>query len=84
MKKPPLTFQTRYGTAFLNKSGYLILPHGYGKNKPAPLHRVIFQDHIKRRIPCDYEVHHINGCKTDNRVENLVALEQKAHRLLHI
>lgn len=79
---PPI-INTKYGRAFLNKQGYYYLPK-YANGKPMNLHRVIFADHIGRRIPRAWEVHHINGCRTDNRVENLVALHKGDHRLLHI
>lgn len=79
---PPKTIKTCYGMARLNRWGYYYLPT-YANGKPMNLHRVIFENHIGRPIPKDYEIHHINGIRTDNRVENLVALHKDDHRLLH-
>jgi hypothetical protein len=28
-------------------------------------------------------IHHVNGCKTDNRVENLRVMTDREHKLLH-
>lgn len=37
----------------------------------------------KRYLKKDYDVHHKNFDRTDNRVENLMVLTQKEHRALH-
>lgn len=83
MKNPPRTLRTKYGVALLNRKGYFYLPNGYGEGKPCNLHRKIYMDHIGRRIPKEYEVHHIDGNRLNNNIDNLVALHKDDHSLLH-
>ncbi len=41
-------------------------------------HRYVMSEHLKRPLRSDESVHHINGCRTDNRVNNL-QLRQGSH-----
>lgn len=41
------------------------------------------QEHLKRPLRDDEVVHHINGDKTDNRVENLAVMSQSEHAQIH-
>ena len=47
------------------------------------LHRKIMEDHLGRKLRRDEHVHHINGDKRDNRLENLVVLSPKEHMRIH-
>lgn len=52
-----------------------------GKNVPE--HRHIIEQHLSRKLSDDEVVHHINGDKKDNRIENLQVMTKKEHLQFH-
>lgn len=46
-------------------------------------HRAVMEEHIGRKLAEDEVVHHINGDKTDNRLENLQLMTRGEHSTMH-
>lgn len=53
------------------------------KNNYVLLHRVLMENHLGQILQCDEVVHHINGNKKDNRIQNLEVMPAKKHNQLH-
>jgi len=46
-------------------------------------HRYVMEQHLGRKLSYEEVVHHINGDRKDNRIENLQVMTPSHHRLLH-
>jgi hypothetical protein len=46
-------------------------------------HRVVYELHHGVCLLRSTSIHHLNGCRTDNRPENLLAMPQSQHMSLH-
>ena len=46
-------------------------------------HIVVFENACGITIPDDCCIHHLNGIKDDNRIENLCMMQRKAHTVFH-
>ena len=68
------------GGGWLTHQGYICISrHGQRVLE----HRAIMETHLGRPLLRTEHVHHINGVKTDNRVENLELLPEGIHHRLH-
>lgn len=72
-----------YSWGYDNGKGYLkinLFKDGIYTNKK--IHRLVWETFMGD-IPNGYDVHHINGIKTDNRLENLCLIQMVIHRQKH-
>lgn len=56
------------GRKFLNAKGYVVC---WAKGKPYTEHRLIMEEYLGRELLPEETVHHKNGNRQDNRIENL-------------
>jgi transposase len=61
----------------------VLLPMKKKNNTRLFEHRVVMALHLGRPLTKDEAVHHINGIKDDNRIENLRLMSKSLHRKLH-
>lgn len=73
----------------VNKTGRRIMndwhlgTDGYIHKGDLRQHRYVVEEHLGRKLLKSEHVHHINHDKTDNRLENLVVLNQSEHHRVH-
>lgn len=64
------------GGLYTSKGGYIVIQSKEGR---VYQHRYIMEQHLGRKLKTDEHVHHINGNKSDNRIENLKVLSADDH-----
>lgn len=68
-----------------NKQGYYVFllkpehPSAQPSTGYIAEHRFVMEEHLGRQLQDDENVHHINGVKHDNRIENLAVVKHSNH-----
>lgn len=92
MKKTKIDWAdyTPQGKPLQTKQGYILVccpehPNANKGRKKAYLleHRLVMSNYLKRALKSDECVHHINGDKSDNRIENLKIYSNSDHMRHH-
>lgn len=71
------------GGRFVNSTGYVTIYNPEYPRKHVLEHRLVMEKRLGRHLNPWEIVHHINGIKTDNRIENLGLLTRKKHHSGH-
>ena len=69
------------GGRLTNTQGYIIVYTPGARHRLE--HRVVMEQHLGRKLQRHEIVHHINGDKTDNQIENLELMNQSEHIIHH-
>lgn len=79
VKKMGLSIKWKH--TYISVQGYLI--DCSDRKHKIQVHRKVMEDYLGRKLTKDEIVHHKNGNKLDNRIENLEILSRKEHINLH-
>lgn len=76
------------GGEILDKDGYVLVkkythPHRDKYKNYVRKHRLVMESHIGRILLKTEVVHHINGIKNDNRIENLHLFNSNSEHTIH-
>ena len=76
------TLHTKFGTAQIDDRGYYRIVSRKEGNRNKRLHRLIWEAY-NGELPEDMVIHHIDGNKTNNDINNLEVLSKSDHSVLH-
>lgn len=67
--------------SYTRTDGYVVVKSGI--NQEQLQHRYVMEQALSRKLGSNEQVHHINGVKSDNRLENLRLMTNSDHQKLH-
>ena len=74
---------TEFGVARKDKRGYYRISSRKEGNKGKLLHRLIFEEFYKTKLPKNIVIHHNDGDPTNNNIWNLIPMRWEEHTFLH-
>lgn len=77
------TIQTKFGTAVINLDGYYKISSKKEGNFNKLVHRLVFEDFYKIKLPSEIIIHHEDGNKLNNEIWNLIPMSNNEHISLH-
>ena len=78
-----MSVKTKFGTAYKDYHGYMRISSVKGGNHNKLVHRLVFEDFYKIKLPADVIIHHNDGDKTNNEIWNLIPLTNEEHSRMH-
>ncbi len=87
-KKRPSMFGDKHhnwkGGYWFSKNGYKVIENeAQNEGKRIFEHRFIMEKYLGRKLESSEIIHHINGDKLDNRIDNLQIVDRKTHYFMH-
>ena len=76
--------KTKFGKANINNKGYYDIVSVNEGNFKKKLHRLIYEDYHGVTLLPTTDVHHIDGNKLNNNIENLEAISHSEHSKRHM
>lgn len=76
--------ETKFGKANINNKGYYDIVSVNEGNFKKKLHRLIYEDYHGVTLLSTTDVHHIDGNKLNNNIENLEAISHAEHSRRHM
>lgn len=71
------------GRSYLHKEGYVIMYKYENGRQVTMMQHIFIYEQVHGKVPKDYHVHHINGVRNDNRIENLMCVDCSTHKRIH-
>lgn len=76
-----------YKGRLIDSYGYILIykpDHPFADNKGhIREHRLVMEKHLSRYLTSEEDIHHINGIKDDNRIENLQLMTNNKEHMQH-
>ena len=78
-----MSIATKFGSAYVDPQGYLRISSIKEGNHNKLVHRLVFEDFYKIKLPSNIIIHHLDGNKQNNEIWNLIPLTNEEHSRLH-